>query len=200
MRFLGEVPEWSKGADCKSVGYAFEGSNPSLPIGLLERGDLFFHKNNFSKVSLMGRPFYSDGLKFECTRCSACCRFDPGFVFLSRNDLDRLLSFMSMKKDSFIRKYCRIVDMGNTRRLSLVEKENYDCIFWSENGCAVYEARPLQCRSYPFWRPFLESKEAWDAEAENCPGMNRGTVHSAKVIEKWLEKRDNETYRLEDIL
>jgi hypothetical protein len=27
----GEVPEWSKGADCKSVGYAFEGSNPSLP-------------------------------------------------------------------------------------------------------------------------------------------------------------------------
>ena len=30
---LGEVPEWSKGADCKSVGYAFEGSNPSLPSG-----------------------------------------------------------------------------------------------------------------------------------------------------------------------
>ena len=28
----GEVPEWSKGADCKSVGAAFEGSNPSLPI------------------------------------------------------------------------------------------------------------------------------------------------------------------------
>lgn len=40
--FFGEVPEWSKGADCKSVGYAFEGSNPSLPIGLLEREDLFF--------------------------------------------------------------------------------------------------------------------------------------------------------------
>ena len=26
----GEVPEWSKGADCKSASYAFEGSNPSL--------------------------------------------------------------------------------------------------------------------------------------------------------------------------
>jgi hypothetical protein len=26
----GEVPEWPKGADCKSAGYAFEGSNPSL--------------------------------------------------------------------------------------------------------------------------------------------------------------------------
>ena len=29
-REYGEVPEWSKGADCKSVGIAFDGSNPSL--------------------------------------------------------------------------------------------------------------------------------------------------------------------------
>ena len=28
----GWVPEWPKGADCKSVSDAFDGSNPSLPI------------------------------------------------------------------------------------------------------------------------------------------------------------------------
>ncbi len=27
----GEFPEWSKGADCKSVGSSFVGPNPSLP-------------------------------------------------------------------------------------------------------------------------------------------------------------------------
>ena len=27
----GKFPEWSNGADCKSVGSAFVGSNPSLP-------------------------------------------------------------------------------------------------------------------------------------------------------------------------
>ena len=27
---FGEIPEWSKGSDCKSDGSAFEGSNPSL--------------------------------------------------------------------------------------------------------------------------------------------------------------------------
>ena len=27
--YYGWVPEWPKGADCKSVGSAFEGSNPS---------------------------------------------------------------------------------------------------------------------------------------------------------------------------
>ena len=28
---FGEFPEWPNGADCKSVGSAFEGSNPPLP-------------------------------------------------------------------------------------------------------------------------------------------------------------------------
>ena len=28
----GGIPEWPKGADCKSVGNAFEGSNPSPSI------------------------------------------------------------------------------------------------------------------------------------------------------------------------
>ena len=27
----GKIPEWPKGADCKSVGTAFGGSNPPLP-------------------------------------------------------------------------------------------------------------------------------------------------------------------------
>ena len=30
-RNQGWIPEWPKGADCKSVGTAFEGSNPSPP-------------------------------------------------------------------------------------------------------------------------------------------------------------------------
>ena len=31
LSYYGQIPEWPKGADCKSVGTAFEGSNPSLP-------------------------------------------------------------------------------------------------------------------------------------------------------------------------
>ena len=34
----GEVPEWPKGTDCKSVGSAFGGSNPPLPILSFEVG------------------------------------------------------------------------------------------------------------------------------------------------------------------
>ena len=31
-RIRGQIPKWLKGPDCKSGGYAFGGSNPSLPI------------------------------------------------------------------------------------------------------------------------------------------------------------------------
>ena len=34
---IGGLPEWPKGADCKSAGYAFDGSNPS-PSTVLEKG------------------------------------------------------------------------------------------------------------------------------------------------------------------
>ena len=36
-RFAGGVPERSKGTDCKSVGSAFEGSNPSPSTKVLQR-------------------------------------------------------------------------------------------------------------------------------------------------------------------
>ena len=36
--FYGWIPEWPKGADCKSVGNAFEGSNPSPSIKINNAG------------------------------------------------------------------------------------------------------------------------------------------------------------------
>ena len=33
--YFGRIPEWPKGADCKSAGTAFEGSNPSPPINII---------------------------------------------------------------------------------------------------------------------------------------------------------------------
>lgn len=35
--FSGQVPEWTKGADCKSAAIGFQGSNPCLPT-IWERG------------------------------------------------------------------------------------------------------------------------------------------------------------------
>jgi len=149
-------------------------------------------------------PFYSQGLYFACKRCSACCRFDSGYVFLSEKDVSLLLAELNITQEKFIDLYCRWVPSENGKfELSLMEKSNYDCIFWeavpgtgiaenSGGGCSVYRARPLQCRAFPFWSSIVCNKIAWEVTGRNCPGMDKDVFHTGDSIEKWLAQRQNE--------
>jgi len=135
-------------------------------------------------------PFYKDGLRFSCRRCSLCCTSGPGFVFLTGNDLKRLAAHFRMGGEAFIKEYCRPVNwFGSSGVLSLKEKSNYDCIFWNA-GCTVYEARPVQCRTYPFWKKFLESEKAWESMTAECPGAGSGELRSAQFIEECIKAED----------
>ena len=141
-------------------------------------------------------PFYARGLRFSCTRCSSCCRFESGFVFLSEKDASLLGSALNMEFHEFSKAYCRwIPSINGEHQLSLKEKTNYDCIFWSEEpdeGCMVYDKRPLQCRAFPFWESLLKNKNSWKTAAQDCPGMNKGTFYSQNAIYKWLSMRQME--------
>ena len=140
--------------------------------------------------------FYSKGLKFSCARCSYCCRHESGYVFLSVKDSLLLCSALNIDYQNFVSRYCRWIDSAyGKKKLSLKEKANYDCIFWESDGkegCSVYNARPLQCRSFPFWSSILASPLAWKNASNDCPGMNKGEVHSEKVINKWLSESESE--------
>ncbi len=135
--------------------------------------------------------FYDDGLKFSCQRCSGCCRHEPGYVFLSEEDLRQMCSKLNLTRNKFISKYCSVVNLGGFKRLTLVEKANNDCIFW-DKGCTIYEARPLQCRSFPFWAHNLVNEESWKSVASSCPGVGLGELRSKETIEDWLQKRLDE--------
>ncbi len=133
--------------------------------------------------------FYGSGLRFECTRCSECCRHTPGYVFLSQKDLEALALVTGRERPEFLRTFCRQVSLGVTRRISLKEKPNLDCIFWENGGCSVYKDRPLQCRSFPFWSACVSSPEEWQLHARQCPGMGKGALHPRSEIEDWLKRR-----------
>lgn len=133
--------------------------------------------------------FYSEGLQFHCTRCSRCCRHDPGYVLLSDDDLKRLSEGLGMSRQAVIDTYCRIVSLGPFKRLSLTEQSNYDCVFWRDGSCSVYGFRPYQCSSYPFWPSNLVDRRTWDATADECPGINIGKHYTAREIQALLSGR-----------
>jgi Fe-S-cluster containining protein len=134
-------------------------------------------------------PFYAQGLKFSCKRCSACCRYESGFVYLCEKDMEKLSLETNMDANSFIKTYCRWVkDLNGDEVLSLKEKSNNDCIFWEE-GCMVYNARPVQCVTFPFWENILSSKYNWQIASSGCPGIDNGDFHSARSINECINMR-----------
>ena len=141
--------------------------------------------------------FYNEGLYFSCTKCSDCCRHESGIVLLSEKDVNILMEFIveaeKIEYNCFIETYCRWVPVGTRyEQLSLKEKANFDCIFWEENGCSVYPARPLQCRAFPFWHSLLDSSKTWNHIAKYCSGIGKGTLVTRNEIEIWLKKQTSE--------
>ena len=134
--------------------------------------------------------FYDQGLKFSCQMCRYCCSAEPGYVYLSEQEIFDIAQYLSLPIDQFMKIYCRAIDFGDVWQISLREKENYDCIFLTENGCSVYPVRPHQCSQYPFWKNIMESREAWENEKQYCPGIGKGDLIPKKEIEKRMKDGD----------
>ncbi len=129
-------------------------------------------------------PWYGGGLRFACTRCGRCCT-GHGYVWLSVERIERIAEYLGMTVDGFSRRYVRRVD----GRLCLVDKASSDCVFWqNEAGCTIYEARPTQCRTFPFWSEYLESPAAWQELAGECPGAGSGPRHDESAILRQLRR------------
>lgn len=133
-----------------------------------------------------GRPWYAGGLAFECNGCGRCCAGpDPGYVWISATEIAGAAERLGVTIREFRKRYTRRLGL----RVSLIEKGNADCIFLEESldgrrMCAIYDVRPTQCRTWPFWRHNLTSSRAWAMAGQRCPGVNRGSLHPLEHIER----------------
>lgn len=128
-------------------------------------------------------PWYADGLKFKCSQCGDCCTGAPGFVWVNREEIVALAALVGEADvEKFEREYVKDVGI----RKSLREFPNGDCVFFDVESrkCTVYNARPRQCRTWPFWDSNLSSPEAWSRTCEICPGSGKGKVYQLEDIEK----------------
>ena len=132
-------------------------------------------------------PWYVAGLAFECTGCGRCCAGpEPGYVWVNNAEAAAIARHLGIGEAEMRRRYVRRVGS----RESLVERrDNHNCIFLCprpEGGkhCAIYEVRPRQCRTWPFWPANLRSTAAWSIAGQRCEGINRGNVFLVAEIEQ----------------
>ena len=136
-------------------------------------------------VEKSNRPWYADGLAFECVECGRCCSGpEEGYVWTTPYEIGAAARHLSISVEEFRERYVRRVG----KRFSLIEVANGDCIFLQPdaNGikhCQIYPVRPTQCRTWPFWPDNLADPHLWAIAQRRCPGINRGPLHDCEHIE-----------------
>ena len=81
-------------------------------------------------------------------------------MLLEDDDIRRMAEFLGMSEQMFIQKHTRLAP--NRQQLALLDQADGSCAFLEGDRCAVYSARPEQCRSFP---------HAW--HAPGCPVLDR---------------------------
>ncbi len=132
------------------------------------------------------KKWYSEGLRFECSECGDCCTGAPGYVWVNKAESTLIANKLGIDDvEEFLDKYTRKIGI----RRSLKEFPNGDCVFFETEArnCSVYEARPRQCKTWPFWSSNLKTPEDWERTCNDCPGSGTGKLFQIDEIE---ERRD----------
>ena len=107
---------------------------------------------------------------YVCQRCTAGCKW-PGDVRIEEDEIAPIASYLGMTEEAFIAEYTRL--RTNRNGLSLIEKENHECIMLEGGGCRIHAVKPEQCRgfpnkwNFPGWREVCEAKPVPMEEARS---------------------------------
>lgn len=129
----------------------------------------------------VSKAWWSKGVRFECQGSGQCClsRGEYGFVFLTREDRKRMADHLQLGLREFTKTYC---DKTQGYYHLKEEKNRDNCTFLDGKKCGIYEARPVQCRTWPFWPEVMNAK-TWNKEVKGfCPGVGKGRLISAEEI------------------
>ena len=127
------------------------------------------------------------GLRFECTGCGHCCtsRGEYSHLYLSDDEVLRLAKYLGLLPVEFRQRYTFTDEYGWTQ---LFLDERCSFLDAATGRCSVYPVRPVQCRTFPFWRDLVRDG-AWTDEARAlCEGVDRGPVHPMSEVERQMRR------------
>src|SRR5262249_14798030 len=120
-------------------------------------------------------------LRFECTRCGACCRRE-GVVWLKPGEVRRLARHLGLKVAEARARFVTTLRDGRER----IDVSSAGCPLLSGDLCTVDPVKPDQCGAYPFWHELVADPEAWREERSECEGIDRGPPVKPAVLARML--------------
>ena len=134
----------------------------------------------------MAKWWEKETLRFECQPdCFKCC-VKPGLVYFDAGDIRNASNILGCTPGKLKSEFLEKEDS----HWHLNVETDKPCPFLDCNGCAIHEAKPKQCGTYPFWRENLHSKNLWKLTAGFCPGIGKGPIIPPESIKEMLANFD----------
>lgn len=122
-------------------------------------------------VNQEGYPYSFD--ESACSTCQGrCCTGESGYIYVNKSEIQNISDLLNLDINEFTSKY--LYKKGY--KYSIKEHEyndSYECVFYdrNSNGCNIYNARPNQCKTFPFWDYYKTRVEELKLE---CSGIFTG--------------------------
>ncbi len=139
------------------------------------------------------RPWWADGLPFACTQCGECCHGRGGYqyVYVNEEERRRLAEHLGLGMEAFQERYTVLDEDG----YPTLRFQDGHCVFLDGKRCVVHEAKPVQCRTWPFWVELLEDEDTYRREVlDFCPGSRGGPRVPAERIRAAAEETEAALY------
>jgi len=105
-----------------------------------------------------------------CSTCQGkCCTGESGYIYVTKEEIEKISDLLHLDVREFVAEY--LFKKGYKYSIKeRIHNESHECVFYDRetNGCTIYEARPLQCKTFPFWDYF---KTRVDELKLECPGI-----------------------------
>jgi Fe-S-cluster containining protein len=143
-----------------------------------------------AKKATLKKEWWTEGVKFECQGSGKCCTShgEYGYVYFSKEDRVRAAKFLGITEKQFRDQYCRQID--KLWALKDPPDNSPDCLFLKDKRCTIYEGRPTQCRTWPFWPSVMNAKTWNKSVASFCPGVGKGRTWTAEEIANNLAQEE----------
>lgn len=124
--------------------------------------------------------FFDEGLCFECAQCGGCCQGAPGIVRATRRELEGIAASLGVAVKHLLDE--GLAEPHGAAYRLYESPHDGRCVFFTDNRCRIYDTRPQQCRTWPFWFNNLRSEARWQATVKGCPGIGRGRRYTKAEI------------------
>ena len=106
-----------------------------------------------------------------CSTCQGkCCTGESGYIYVTKSEIYNIAELLELDVQTFVKNYL----FKKMYKYSIKEQkynDSYECVFYDRvsNGCKIYDARPNQCKTFPFWDYY---KTRVDELKLECPGIS----------------------------